>query len=619
MPSLDQPLLINILGHAAGALIFAIFLCLLFSGRGWSGPRGRNLAGLAGALSLVWNLGSLAALVRPGMPPAVLNLVVAVSFSALSLLPAVLLHISLGDSQPGLVVCGYSLSGVAVVAHFLELAGHGASLHQLALLVITVGFLLLAGTAAALAALRPGKGAPSGGGRILASMCLALFAMSFVHFGSGHASHAWSSELVVHHAGIPLALFVLLQDYRFVLLDAFVRFLANALLAAVLAWLVIAASFRLALAERVRRDPLQEALLLIAIGLFLAFFAWLRDRLHSWLTHAVFLQGGLERLAATLRDGPAFSDERAYLDWAAARMAAAARTGDCAVVAQNEAPGAAGLRTPAGAGLLAGSPAAEKWNWAETVVPVRLAAGDSRLVLLGHRQGGRRYLGEDLDALARAAGVMEERLESMRREEMDRLVAQAELRALESQINPHFLFNALNALYGAIPREASGARRMVLNLADIFRYFLQSGQTFVPLADEMRIVQAYLEVEKARLGDRLEIAVQADDAALAVPIPVLSIQPLVENAVKHGIAPRPEPGYVRIRAARQGESLRVTVENSGGDSPGASSGLGVGLQNVRRRLEICYGPAARLELEFHGGRTVVELSLPLAHGEKQSP
>ncbi len=101
---------------------------------------------------------------------------------------------------------------------------------------------------------------------------------------------------MVHHAGIPLALFVLLQDYRFVLLDAFVRFLANALLAAVLTWLVIAAAFRLVLVERPRPDPLQEALLLISVGFFLVFFAWLRDRVQSWLTHAVFRQGGMERL-----------------------------------------------------------------------------------------------------------------------------------------------------------------------------------------------------------------------------------------------------------------------------------------------------------------------------------
>ena len=107
MPGLTQPLLINILGHAAGALIFAIFLFLLYSGRGWSGLRGRYLSGLAAGLSLVWNLGSLVVLAWPGLPPRALNLVVAISFSVLSLLPAVLLHVSLEDSRPVLVGAGY--------------------------------------------------------------------------------------------------------------------------------------------------------------------------------------------------------------------------------------------------------------------------------------------------------------------------------------------------------------------------------------------------------------------------------------------------------------------------------------------------------------------------------
>src|SRR5260221_10675840 len=106
-------------------------------------------------------------------------------------------------------------------------------------------------------------------------MCLLLFAMSFTHLGVTHGQHAWSSELIVHHAGIPLALFVLLQDYRFVLLDAFVRFLANALLAAMLTGLLIAAAFKLVLVERVAQSPLHEALLLIGVCLFLVFFAWL--------------------------------------------------------------------------------------------------------------------------------------------------------------------------------------------------------------------------------------------------------------------------------------------------------------------------------------------------------
>jgi hypothetical protein len=583
---MNQPLLINILGHAAGALIFAIFLGLLFSRRGWSGDRGRHLSGLAAALSLAWNLGSLIVLIRPGLPPRLLAIVIALSFSVLSLLPAVLLHLSLQGRHRALAVCGYVLSTIAVAMHFREISGNGAAIHQQALLLITIGFLVLAATCVAL----------GGGARIAASMCLALFAMSFVHFGNGHAGEAWSSELVIHHAGIPLALFVLLQDYRFVLLDAFVRFLANALLAAVLTWLVIQAAFRLLLVERAAPDPLQEALLLVSVCLFLVFFAWLRNLVLSWLNQAVFRQGSIAAVAARLRNAPDFVSEDQYLEWAAAEVAASVRTTRHDVVKQVELPDGA-----TDSGL---------YSWLEARIPIRLTDGDSRWILLGRRQGGQRYLGEDLVSLEKAAAEIAGHVERMRREEMHRLVSQAELRALQSQINPHFLFNALNALYGTIPREASAARRIVLNLADIFRYFLQSDKVFVTLAQEMQIVRAYLEVEQFRLGDRLAMEIQLDDAALEIPIPVLSIQPLVENAIKHGVSLATGPGYVRIQARLTGGDLRILVEDSGSGNAAPAPGIGVGLNNVRRRVEICYGTAAGLVLSVQPEQTTVELTLP---------
>jgi len=605
VPGLNQPLLINVLGHAAGALIFAIFLVLLYSGRGWSGMHGRYLAGLAAGLSLLWNLGSLVVLAWPGMPAPASALVVAISFSALSVLPAVLLHMSIGNTWPTLTGAGYVLSAVAVVMHFQEIRGDGATLHQQALLLITIGFVLLTIAAVTRAALRNDASRNPGGIRIAASMCLALFAMSFVHFGTGHAGLAWSSELVVHHAGIPLALFILLQDYRFVLLDAFVRFLANALLAALLTGLVTAAAFRLVLVERVTIEPLHLALLLISVCLFLVLFAWLRNKVHAWLTRAVFQRGSVTDLVSRVRDCPAFSNESQYLEWAAAVMATALRVKDCKIASQTDVPSAAELHLPATRNLYSGAP-----DWVEVVVPVRLGPGQLKLILLGRRQGGQRYLGEDLDALARAAAEIADHVESLRRQEMNRLVTQAELRALQSQINPHFLFNALNTLYGTIPREASGARRMVLNLAEIFRYFLQSDKTFVPLKQEMEIVRAYLEVEQLRLGDRLQVDIQVEEAALDVPIPVLSIQPLVENAIKHGVAQSAEPGYIRIRGELRDEELRIVVENSGSGTPVESAGTGVGLQNVRRRLEICYGPEAGLRLDPGPDRTTAELSIP---------
>ena len=202
-------------------------------------------------------------------------------------------------------------------------------------------------------------------------------------------------------------------------------------------------------------------------------------------------------------------------------------------------------------------------------------------------------------------------MESLRDQEMKRLVGQAELRALQSQINPHFLFNALNTLYGSIPREAAGARRMVLNLAEIFRYFLHSDRTFVPFSQEMQIVRAYLEVEQLRLSDRRRVELAVDEAAMDVPVPVLSVQPLVENAIKHGIAPSAESGYVRLEVRLAGGVLRVLVENSSSAAAGERPGTGVGLQNVRRRLEICYGPEATLRRVPAPQKTITEISIPL--------
>jgi two-component system sensor histidine kinase LytS len=217
-----------------------------------------------------------------------------------------------------------------------------------------------------------------------------------------------------------------------------------------------------------------------------------------------------------------------------------------------------------------------------------------------------------LQALGRVADVIGEQLEQYRDLETRRLVAQAELRALQSQIHPHFLFNALNTLYGIIPREARGARETVLNLADIFRYFLETKKTSVPLEEEMHIVKAYLDVERLRLGDKLKLEISLTPEALAVPIPILSIQPLVENAVKHGIAPLAGGGLIQIHAALDSNgSLLISVCDSG---PGFSKSnrTGVGLENVERRLELCYGGKARLTIDSGVSGTQVSVRIPAA-------
>jgi two-component system LytT family sensor kinase len=215
-----------------------------------------------------------------------------------------------------------------------------------------------------------------------------------------------------------------------------------------------------------------------------------------------------------------------------------------------------------------------------------------------------------------------EQAELIRDAEIVRLVSQAELRALQSQIHPHFLFNALNTLYGIIPRDASGARRMLLDLADIFRYFLRTERTYIALEEEMRIVKAYLSIEELRLGGKLRTVIEVDPTALCEFVPVLSIQPLVENAVKHGIASRPEGGTVRIEATRYGAGLRISVHDTGsgfaafrsaGQEPsgeGLAQHTGVGLENISKRLNLCYGALSVLSIENTDKGTIVSFVAP---------
>jgi LytS/YehU family sensor histidine kinase len=227
-----------------------------------------------------------------------------------------------------------------------------------------------------------------------------------------------------------------------------------------------------------------------------------------------------------------------------------------------------------------------------------------------------RYLSEDLRQLNYVAAVAAEEVERFRAAEMQRLVSEAELRALHSQINPHFLFNALNTIYGIIPREAAGARSTVLHLAEIFRYFLQSDKKLIPLSEELKIVRAYLEIEQLRLGPRLRVEIDVDPEAERTLIPILSVQPLVENAIKHGLAPRIEEGWLRLRARAADGALTVTVENSGTlAETGAADrhqGAGVGLANVTRRLQLCYGPASGVTVRHGASGTLAEFSIPLA-------
>jgi signal transduction histidine kinase len=188
------------------------------------------------------------------------------------------------------------------------------------------------------------------------------------------------------------------------------------------------------------------------------------------------------------------------------------------------------------------------------------------------------------------------------------------LDALRAQLNPHFLFNALNSVAEMVHRDAEQADRMLMALSAMLRDSLSSDQHQLrPLRDELALVDHYLMIEKIRLGDRLQVQRDIAPDCLDVLMPALLLQPLVENAIVHGIAPSRTPGRLSIRVQPQGDGLRLDVENSIAGSGTPTAGTGIGLHSTRSRLHLLYGDDAQLTVDTRDMDThVVRLCIPAA-------
>jgi two-component system, LytTR family, sensor histidine kinase AlgZ len=203
--------------------------------------------------------------------------------------------------------------------------------------------------------------------------------------------------------------------------------------------------------------------------------------------------------------------------------------------------------------------------------------------------------------------------------ELQVLAREAELRALRAQIDPHFLFNSLQSISALTTVDPAAARRMCLLLADFLRDTLALGaRARIPLASELTLARRFLAVEQVRFGPRLQVEIDAGDTD-GCQVPPLLLQPLVENAVTHGVAHTLDGGVVRIRAERRVASLVVTVDNPCDRDRPAGRGTGLGLRNVRERLESTYGSDAFLRAEETDGRFMVRVEMPLerAHAEER--
>jgi signal transduction histidine kinase len=247
-------------------------------------------------------------------------------------------------------------------------------------------------------------------------------------------------------------------------------------------------------------------------------------------------------------------------------------------------------------------------DWVEIGSPPRNGAvhhfdipGSNLSVSIGPRVEGRRYMSRQLRVARTAALQLAAHHHQLIQHEMRDLTARAQMRALQAQINPHFLFNTLNVLANLIHSNPPKAERVTEELADVFRYALESTRTeWVKLDDELHFIESYLEIEKARFEERLIYSFDIDPEIRSLKIPPMILQPLVENAIKHGIGPKVEGGEVRIQARLTRHQVLLTIEDTGVGRHSTSPrqrGAGIALSNVRERLQHLYGKGGTLQLE----------------------
>jgi two-component system sensor histidine kinase AlgZ len=193
-----------------------------------------------------------------------------------------------------------------------------------------------------------------------------------------------------------------------------------------------------------------------------------------------------------------------------------------------------------------------------------------------------------------------------------RAEGEARFQALHARIRPHFLFNSLNSVAALVATRPDEAERMIEDLSDLFRASLGEHKRLAPLAEEIETIKMYLRIEQVRLGDKLRVEWELPAELLAVPIPPLSLQPLVENAVVHGISRRREGGTIRIAAHRAGTDIAIEIENPMAPTEEAPTpGSGTAVKNIAQRLGIIYGGRAQIELGRAGDSFHARLRLPL--------
>jgi hypothetical protein len=618
--------LLNVIGLAMGVVLYAVLLMMVVRDERTGSVHARidALPLVTSVLGLLWNLCALPAYELPrigvGGPSPLLN---AIGLSALGFLAAVVVHSVLrgereqiADVQKRvLAVAAYAVSTVAAVLNVRAALSGGVVPSVFGMQLLIYAFLAMIVPVAIVTRNQPRSR------RTLWIAALAIFAVSALHLSQLHRGDAsWPVELLGHHASLPLALAILYQDYPFALADLFLkRALALSGIVAVAFVAIEAFSAQSSsIAEFLRTDPRQVGILVtLSVATALLYprvrqaAAWFVDTIVLRRPDYRSLRAKVIRRMQTQAEVPTLlGDICASLGPALNAMEVTWREWDETA----EEPG--GTVIASGHRALVVVPTADRPRFALDIVGLI---------------GGRRLLSDDvaaLEAIAIAAArridairMTKERFErEVREQEIAKLATEAELRALRAQINPHFLFNALTTIGYLIQTAPPRALDTLMRLTTLLRAVLRSEGEFTTLGREIDLIEAYLDIERSRFDERLRVSIEVPARLRNIRVPPLVIQPLVENAVKHGISTKRLGGDVSVIASvQQSETahlqLSVVVRDTGAgvtdDELQLGRERGLGLRNVERRLHCQYGPAASLSIRSIAGEgTTAEVRIP---------
>jgi len=624
----DTTPLINLPVFALGAVLYAMLLYMVLrypvrvqdnSDPASDDIRFDFLLIATGVLGLIWNLGGLIEWLNIDFFETERNpFFTALQYAALGFLPAAVVHSVFhkptGDVDEGkakgpaaVKLIAYCLSVAAAVLHFYSAIAVNVAPSSLALRLLTFGYLII------LAVLFLSTLRQSIQRKAVWATALAVFAVSALHLSQPHDIESfWPTELLGHHASLPLALAILYQDFRF----AFADLLLRRLLSVVMIVAIAAASYWTLVSILYQNQSVSVSLdskfiaailtLWVATALVYPFVS----KLSGWLVDRVILRrvNYQELKVAILKSMSSSETVDSLLKTVCAELQIAL-TANRAYSKLSLFPRPA-LQEPSVFSTKSG---------AEILIPT--TDQPNFKIVLENFMGGRRLLSDELEMLKDVAiqaarridalRVTHERCEQeLREQEFSKLTTEAELRALRAQVNPHFLFNALTTISYLINIAPDKANATLMRLTKLLRGVLRSTDEFLSLGDEISLIESYLEIERARFEERLIVTLEVPEELMLLQIPTLLLQPLVENSIKHGITPKKEGGEIKLVAAEIAGELVIEVSDTGAgvDMEELSKRRlkRIGMNNVEERLKLYFDDQASLSVSsrIEGGTKV---------------